>query len=255
MLHIKYIAMLSLFIFPISGVALERTDSLLMCVDNYPPLQIINKDKVTGENVEVTKALANKLEIPIAFTIDTPFKRCIQQLKSGQIDIMAGVLSSPDRREFAHLMLYDDLTSKTFFINKNQPQINTFSDLKGLNIGMLRGVQHFKEFDNAPKGDFNKVEVSSLSAAFGMLAKGRVDAVVSTDYYGHNVIKRNPELNHIIQTNYKVNTGTQVYIALSKKSPYSAQHKRFEQAVHDMFVSGEFAKIIVEFQTHHPEYY
>ena len=244
---------LAFFVLPEEG---KINPALVLCVDHYPPLQVIEGERVTGENVEVVKRLANRLEIELTFTPDTPFVRCIEYLKSGEIDLMVGLLWSAKRDEYAHLFLYDDLTIKTFFRHRHSKEINRFEDLEGLNIAVLRGVKQFAKFDNAPLGFFNKIEVNTLPAAFGMLNKRRVDAVAVTDYYGLQVLDSNEEYKkNIVQAAYREQSGTQVYIALSRKSRFVNYLDQFQQHTKEMFDGGEFIQIIIDFQKSHPEYY
>jgi len=227
-----------------------------MCVDHYPPLQVITDNMVTGENVEVTKQLVRKLGLELTFTSDTPFVRCLEYLKTGQVDLMAGLLRSEERAKFAHLFLYDDLTVKTFFRHRTGKEINRFEDLAGLNVAVLRGVRQFSKFDDAPLGFFNKIEVNTLPAAFGMLNKKRVDLVAATDYYGLQILNSNDVYKaNIVQVAYREQSGTQVYIALSKKSPFVRQLEQFRHHAKQMFENGEFIKLIIDFQKSHPDFY
>ncbi|WP_448213422.1 substrate-binding periplasmic protein [Colwellia sp. MEBiC06753] len=233
-----------------------QTQPVTMCVDHYPPLQIFTPNgNVTGENVEIAKQFFSKLDINLTFTVDTPFSRCIQMLKLGKVDVMVGLLESKQRREDFEMLLYDDLTHKRFFVHKDGPTINKFSDLKQLTIATLRGVKQFKAFDEEDKL-FSKVEVSSTNAAFIMLAKGRVDAVITTDFYGEQWLAQSPEFaSGIVKADFHITKDTQTYIAISKKSPLITSIDRLKAVANSMFESGEFAQIILNFQTEHPEYY
>lgn len=242
-----------------SGISAAKPidKTMTMCVDHYPPLQVIQANReATGENVEITKALVNKLGYTLDFTPDTPFLRCLLWLEDGKVDLVAGILDSPQRRKDFHLFLYDDLTIKTFFVKQGGIKINTFSDLQGLSIGVVRGVKQFAQFDDAPKNFFSLVEVNTLPAAFGMLSMGRVDAVLATDYYGQHIVQQDPLMSAtIVQTEFQVNQGTQVYIALSKKSVFAKYLNDFKDTAEKMFSSGEFTQIIINFQNNYPEYY
>ena len=74
--------------------------SPLMCIDHYPPLQIIHKDgHVTGENVEVARAFFKSAGFELRFTDDVPFKRCLQWLKEGKVDVVAGLIYTSERAQ------------------------------------------------------------------------------------------------------------------------------------------------------------
>jgi len=228
-----------------------------MCIDHYPPLQIILPNgSVTGENVEVTRQLVERMGLQLTFTLNTPFTRCLVLLKHGLVDIMAGLTATLERREQYHMLLFDDSMLKAFFILKGSNAIDNFDDLAGLRIASLRGAKHFKQFDNANDSLFTKVEVNTLESAFKMLAIERVDAVITTDYYGDYLLQNIKELSDkIMKAGYAYTDKTQTYIAISKKSPFAKQIIQFEQVVKEMYDSGKFNQLIFEFQKKHPDYY
>ncbi|BDX07878.1 hypothetical protein MACH26_33990 [Planctobacterium marinum] len=239
------------FCFPLA--AKDATSTLTMCIDHYPPLQVVLPNgAATGANVEVTRQFMQHLGYKLDFTADTPFKRCLQLLKEGEVDLMAGLLDSEQRQQDYHMFLYDDHTVKAFFINNNVDDITHFSDLAGLNIGVVQGTRQFEQFDEADSTFFTRTYTDSLPIAFEMLAKGEVDAVVSTDYYGKNILARHPEYRETIrQSSYKVIDGTKVYIALSRQSEYAVDASRMNQKAIEMFLSGEFETLTIEFQKNH----
>ncbi|MCC2606342.1 substrate-binding periplasmic protein [Planctobacterium marinum] len=235
----------------------RETPTLSLCIDHYPPLQIVLENGLaTGENVEVARQFAQNLGYQLTFTTDIPFKRCLQWLEDGEVDLMIGLLDSAQRQQNYHMFLYDDHTIKRFFIRNEAEDILDFSDLAGLNIAVVRGARQFDLFDNAPGGYFNRVAVNTLPAAFGMLAKGRVDAVVCTDYYGTNIVKSHPEFTDSIkQASYQVINGTKVYIALSRQSEFAFDAQRMNQKAIEMYLSGEFEQLMQTFQRHNPQWY
>lgn len=259
--HNKVMAICQLLfiLFPLSLTAQEspETPPLTMCIDHYPPLQIVLEDgEATGENVEIARQFMHRLGYHLTFTADIPFKRCLQWLQEGEVDLMVGLLDSPQRQKNYHMFLYDDHTVKTFFIRKDAPDIIDFTDLAGLDIAVVRGARQFEEFDRAPADYFNRILVNTLPAAFGMLEKGRVDAVVCTDYYGSNIVKGHPEFRKKIQqASYEVINGTKVYIALSRKSKYAFDAQRMNQKAIEMYLSGEFEQMMKTLRRDNPHWY
>lgn len=233
----------------------HNSPTLTMCIDHYPPLQVVLENgNATGRNVELAKQFFTKLGYQLRFTADIPFIRCLQWLKEGEVDVMTGLLGSEQRHKDFHMFLYDDHTVKSFFVQKNKTKISKFNDLQGLNIAVVRGTSQFEAFDSASDNVFQKTFVNTLSAAFGMLSLGRVDAVVCTDYYGENIIRKHSDFQNILtKAEYQEVKGTKVYIALSKKSKYASNAQRFNKQAIAMFLSGEFKEILRKYQSTHSE--
>lgn len=241
------------------ATALQKMESneLTMCVTHYPPYQIlVPGNKPIGENITVTTHLFNKLGFTINFTKGNSFWRCLAMLESGKVDLMSGLLYAPERREFAHLLPYDLLSKKIFYVNKKNSHIKNFNDLKGLKVAVLRGVKQFHQFDTAPEGFFTKVAVSDLDAAFRVLAAGRVDVVISTDFFDLEQFKNGVDgAEEIVEISVALEDSSLLFTALSKKSQASQFANELNALSKEMYAKGAFKNIIEAFKINHPEYY
>jgi len=231
--------------------------AMTLCIDHYPPLQIIQEgNTATGENVEVARFFAAKLGYELTYTNNVPFGQCLLQLKKGEVDLMIGLLGSAQRHRDYHMFLYDAYTVKAVFINHRRPDLKSFSDLKGKNIAIVQNAQQFAQFDNAGPDVLKKTTTKDLKSAFELLAGNKVDAVICTDYYGRNMLKRHPHIRQkVAQASYEVVNGTKVYIALSKLSKYAAKAKAFQQRAVELYLSGEFNQVMDNWRKANPEYY
>ena len=226
-----------------------------MCVSHFPPYQIILPDQSPiGENIAATTHFFNKLGFTIHFTQNNSFWRCLGMLKAGKVDIMSGLLDGPARRKFSHLFVYGSLDKKSFYVKKNGPNINEFSDLKGLKVAVLKGVKQFKQFDNAPNGYFEKVYVNDMSAAFRVLAAGKVDVVISTDFNDLEKYKKNMT-QEFKEFTVNLDGTSLLFIALSKTSKVAHLAPKFTDLSEKMYKNNEFYKVISDFKIKHPEYY
>lgn len=228
-----------------------------MCVSHYPPHQVVLPDQTPiGENIAAATYFFSKLGFSIRFTQNNTFWRCLAMLKAGKVDIMSGLLDAPERREIAHLLAYSSLNKKLFYVNKPNLNIRKFSDLKGLRVAVLRGIKQFKQFDNAPEGYLTKVYVSDLDAAFRVLAAGKVDVVISTDFFDlalfKNQAENSQEIKEII---VKLDDSSLLFTALSKKSKVAHLAPKFTELSKTLYNNGEFQRVINEFKLKHPEYY
>jgi len=232
-----------------------KNTTITMCVAHFPPHQIALPGQIPiGENITATQHLFNKLGFNIHFTENNSFWRCLGMLKAGKIDVMSGLLDAPERRDFAHLFAYNSLETKSFYVNKNGPRIKSFSDLKGLKVAVLKEIKQFKEFDNAPSGFFEKVYVNDMSAAFRVLAAGKVDVVISTDFSDLDKYKEQIT-TEIEEIKIKLNEASLLFIGLSKKSKIAYLAPKLEELSREMRKNNEFEKVINKFKIAHPEYY
>ncbi|MBE1301524.1 MAG: transporter substrate-binding domain-containing protein [Alteromonadaceae bacterium] len=254
--HFLWILCCTFLFFSTHHAYAYKQETLLLCVDHYPPLQIIQPNgQVTGENVEVAKAFAKAANYRLEFTPNTPFKRCLQWLKQGKVDMMVGLLNSQERDQTLNMFLYDKETVKTVFLSQSAADVTTLDDLKGKRVGLVRGVKQFEAFDHRKEQDFELIYVNNLESAFGMLAKKRVEAVICTDYYGHNILRQNPAYSsQIRQASFEVTQGTEVYIGISKRANVKNIDK-FNEIAEDMLRTKQFRQIMDEFKRTHPQYY
>lgn len=233
----------------------DEKQSLTMCVSHFPPHQIVLPGQSPiGENIAATTYFFNKLGYEIHFTQDNSIWRCLGMLKAGKVDVMSGLLDAPERRDFAHLLLYSSLNEKSFYINKNGPNINSFVDLKGLRVAVLKDIKQFEQFDNAPDGYFEKVYVNDMAAAFRVLAAGKVDVIISTD--SNDLEKyQSASNNDIKKITVNLDDAALLYIALSKKSKVAHLAKDFDQLSKKLYNNNEFEQVINDFKQQHPEHY
>lgn len=228
---------------------------LTMCVSHFPPHQVVlSGQPPVGENIAATTYLFNKLGFKVRFTQDNSFWRCLGMLKAGKVDIMSGLLDAPERRDFAYLFPYSLLNKKSFYVKNNGPNISEFSDLKGLKIGVLKGIKQFEQFDNAPDGYFEKVYVNDIAAAFRVLAAGKVDVFISTDFNDVEKFK-GPNNQQIKKITLALDDASLLFIGLSKKSKVAHLANKFDKLSQKLHANNEFQQIINDFQINHPEYY
>lgn len=253
----KYITFL-IFILSISHVnsAFAAKEKVLtMCVSHFPPYQIVLPNRTPiGENIAATTYFFNQLGYEVQYTQDNSIWRCLGMLKAGKVDIMSGLLDAPERREFAHLLVYGSLSMKSLYVNQNGPTITKFADLKGLKIAVLKGIKQFEKFDNAPDDYFEKVYVNDMAAAFRVLAAGKVDVVISTEF--NELEKFQSSSNKgMKKVTVDLDDAALLFMALSKKSKIAHSAKKYEQLSEEFYKNKEFQKVINNFKLAHPEHY
>lgn len=243
--NLKYvISALSIYFFLWASSCLaHNVPAIKVAVVIEPPYIDYKKGKYEGIHVDVLHKLATELNRDLVF-VQCPFARCLSLLKSGGADLFIGLIKTEARQEFLSYIpkpfsiQYDPLQ---FFIRRDGGlQINNYEDLKTLNIGVLRGVSYFKQFDN--DDSLNKVELVSYSQMLQMLLKGRIDTFIEREESIVPWIDPKAYRNEIDLANYEYNKGVNSYIAISKKSPWALRIPDLLSAQEKLISEGKISR-------------
>ena len=231
--------------------------NILIPIDSFPPFHIIpqNGDPPYGETISVLKAVVEKVNeengwtFQVIFTKDTPFKRCLKMMNSGQADIIGGILDKEDRKEYMHLLKYKQNSNKVFLQRKtDNNNITKFEDLRGQTVGTIIGYVYFKQFDIDPQ--IIKDPVRNLFVSLNKLKVNRYNVVICTETEWITLQKKDPKFaSNFKEAVYKYEKSNPVYLGISKKS-WLSQRKyidAFGQTVEEMLSQSEFTKIISDF--------
>jgi len=225
----------------------SNNEPMVMCVDHSPPHNIFTENNTLphGSLINVAKVIAQRLDVPITFTTNTPFLRCLRMMKNGSADIMLGLLDKPERREYMHMYRYLDTSHKAFYALKSRSwQVNSFEELAGLNIGVVHGFKYFPRFDQETTL-FRLNNAPSVLINLRRLLAGRVDIVVATKSEGDYLTHKNPHFQKYIEpVNYQYLAENPVYVGLAKRSRYANRAKELDSLVAAMKSRKEFVKII-----------
>ncbi|SFC12180.1 transporter substrate-binding domain-containing protein [Pseudoalteromonas denitrificans] len=224
---------------------------LTACIDHYPPLQVL-AEKPYGESISALKALAKVINYEIEFVTGPNFARCLKLLELGQVDILAGLVDNPKRREIAHLISYKKDTQYIFITRADENDIESYQDLKQQLIGVTENTLYFEQFDN--DSSLKKVPVKDIKIALRMLIKDRIDIVITAQEILNSLLS---ELN--IQNQIKVNAFTyglnrNLNFGISKLSHIhlsKIEIAKIKLAAQE----GLFVKVINQFIAEHPELY
>lgn len=234
----------------ISFVSAAEPDSKTaqVCIDHYPPLQVVKSNgQVDGHNAELVELIAKHVGVRINYKTDIPFTRCLNCMRSGDCDLMVGLLDVDDRRDYMELFQYSGRSDKVFYTRANpKHMINQYEDLAGLTVGVNHGYRYFDSFDNESKL-FDKVYVDTLEQLFRMLISKRVDVIICSVTVCEAVIEQQPEWrNKVTLTAYSYTAENKTYLGLSKKSRLNIDKKQLAAVVNELFLNGEVAKIFAQ---------
>jgi polar amino acid transport system substrate-binding protein len=162
------------------GFSADLKQLSLVC-DDWPPYQIIHKDRISGFSTAVVKTVLQRMGTDGVFLDAYPWKRAILMLEKGLVD---GLFSANHTVQRAGFALYpDEAIVETPWVmwvrKKDGLTLESWQDLSGLTVGLVRGYSYTPEFWRFMKTQGRYEVVSDDEKNFKKLNAGRVDVVVA----------------------------------------------------------------------------
>ena len=189
--------------------------------------------KVNGRNQGILIEFLQPLEreTGLSYSVSLrPYARVFQDLYSGKAD-MGFAFDSPELIQRAIRVGTVMKTTVNIVGRAGSAQFHSIADLKGLNVGVLRGSEYGQEFDLFK--DYTKVRVNTIRQGISMLMAGRLDAMVST---AHTLqwAMRSMNVDERDLTELLVIQGPVVGLYLSRKSKRPQIEKIYREALERM---------------------
>ncbi|WP_428240005.1 substrate-binding periplasmic protein [Gynuella sp.] len=205
-----------------------------------PPFMYLSGGKAKGIYPALISAAFNKIGEPVVINA-LPWSRAIEDIDSAQTGI-GGIYKNSERLkkyDYSEQIYVDRLL---VYYNKSKiVSFNSVDDLKGMEVGVLRGWSYGDAFDTALKsGDIKVSEVTSDKQNFKKLNAGRLDAVIAIEVAGSILMREYPNIA-VSATPIAENP---TYLAFSKKANMTALLDKFNKAITSLRESGEFDKIV-----------
>lgn len=195
--------------------------------------------RTRGLTIEIIDDLTRRLDLPVLHRT-CPFKRCINQLISGQMDLMMFITVNPRRSAAVEFIQVwpNPLTINFYTRAPEAERLQSLSDLIKLRIGYVKGFYYSNQLAQIPKEQHTAVIKEQQLPR--MLLAGRIDVF---PVYGrsHNFIDKDfPQL----QLAPLQLTGPDFAIlAISKKSPYLQFSEQMNLTLEEMAIDGTLDKI------------
>jgi len=234
---------LVLFLFFQSNLfAQERT--FKVAIDSWPPFRMIEKKNYTGIDFDIWRELGKRLKLKIVF-IEFPWARCLYSMNVGFVDGMAGLARRPEREEYMYYTTPSYYTCTTvFYVLKGQSNlIQKYEDLYKYQIGFVRDSAYFDQFDNDSR--IQKYSVVKEVQLLRMLAAQRFKAFIGTDCQADFQIIQENYKGAFDKASYTPDNNVQLHVAISKKSIYAKEIKKFNEMMRKIVDEGKvsaFAK-------------
>ncbi|PEC48373.1 ABC transporter substrate-binding protein [Bacillus sp. AFS077874] len=154
----------------------------------YKPFNFKEDGKLTGFDVEIGKALSEKMGMK-AVPVTNPWETIVQGLISNKYDAILGSMTITDERlkvvDFSNPYY---ISGSQIFVADNNKEIKSAEDLKGKKIGVVK-ASPYKDLAIKFTGKENVVDYDSDLTAIMDLPTGRLDAVITDQMVGFRVIK------------------------------------------------------------------
>tara|TARA_Y100000588_G_scaffold350951_1_gene402401 strand:- start:9 stop:725 length:717 start_codon:yes stop_codon:yes gene_type:complete len=151
-----------------------KTLQIKACIDDHPPYQVLEPSP-SGVHVDALRVLANLLNKKIMFIKSPNFARCVAFLESGEVDVVAGLIPTTPRKQFAFFAPFKK-ADQLKVISRKQIKITKYEELSGKIIGVARGESYFPRFDQDTSLD--KISIQSARVGVSLLLKDRIDILM-----------------------------------------------------------------------------
>lgn len=178
----------------------QGRDSLRLGTEDWPPysFQDTESKAITGFSTEVVAAVLGEMGVAIAENTIYPWARVQQYVYQGKVDAAYTASVNEERNKFCYFPT-ESLVETTWvlFINredKERLQFESFDDLKGRRIGLIRGYNYPKAFKEYIVQHSIIEEVSLETQNINKLLHGRYEympAIRETTLY---LAKNSPQL-------------------------------------------------------------
>ncbi|MBP4049956.1 transporter substrate-binding domain-containing protein [Chromobacterium violaceum] len=202
-----------------------------------------------GYDVDMVRELARRLGCPIANETELPRLRALKMLETGQIDVSASTLATPDRLQYAWIYQYNH--AKNMVLLNPAIQARTLATLledPALRWGAIRGYHHGPSQDKLLEelNARHKVVIANdEDDLYKMLGNGVVTAVFAQPFSYGRWLRELPNPNQIVVLDLYPETDMVASgLALSKARFSREAAEKWHQELLKMYQDGSLYDIM-----------
>lgn len=180
-------------------------ETLSVSWESWEPYQYEDSSRtLSGIDIEIATAVLTKAGITPEFK-ERPWKRTLEEVKTGALHIALGASKSAEREEYAFFSDSYRTESVNLFIRKGEAKnykIKTLEDIKTykFNLGVTRGYWYGDNYEALSKDpEFLKYafDVTSDEINFKKLLGNRIDGFLADQYAGPFGLKKENSLQYV----------------------------------------------------------
>ncbi|WP_245213832.1 EAL domain-containing protein [Rhodoferax sp. AJA081-3] len=153
---------------------------------NEPKIFLDDQQQPSGIFGDLAREMARQHNWKLV-PVPCEWQACLDGLRSGHIDLMPDVASTPERATLFDFHVTPALLAWSQIYARSDLNIRSALDLKSLRIGVLKGSVQEAYLRNLLEGfglQAELVPVNSLQDAFALTARGTLDAAVANRFFG-----------------------------------------------------------------------
>lgn len=182
--------------------------------NHAPPYRIVNGGEPSGLHVDIFREIMKRMGWDTHYR-EAPFRRVLKMIRLGEVDVVLGVLKTPERDELMEFVVPAFPPERRLFLYaRDSDRIERYADLYGKTIGVMEGARFFKRFDNDEQ--LRKEVAPRYENLLLMMEKGRVDVVIVPELVGLYTVR---ELGLSVKVSPFFVPGKRTWIAVARTSP------------------------------------
>ncbi len=217
-------------------------DKIRYGISHWPPYGLTEQTQITGIDYDVSQEISKRLGIELDYRV-CPFKRCLQEMENGQLDLLAGIARNPEREKYmAYTETPYSAVAVVFYVRKGEAsRLATYEDLYEMRVGYVSKSHYFEPFNSDAK--VPKVDVDKERRLLPMLHSGRIDTYVGTDPNASYEVLTMGYKDKLEKAPFNPKKEVPIHFATSRKSKYVALVSRISEIIFDMHEDGTIREI------------
>jgi len=204
----------------------------------------LSKDS-QGISIDLLKYIASQLAIPVETDLTVPWKRVLDNLANGNIDLVSAMYKTRSREKKYHFTnSYFTNEVKIFVMKGKKFPFKRLEDLKGRTGGIPIGSSFGEEFDQfSSNNSLNLIGLKTKNQLVGMLQLGRIDYFIQDKLDAQIYLKKHNLSDSIVALTNSISF-EDVHFSLSRQSPCASLLPQINTIIQTAQYDGTLQKII-----------